>query len=226
MEVTTLILLSGAAFVGPRGQGSWNFIASSSGENYSWTSPSPVDPTAGNYEMLYTVTGAEVMVSYIGIGFGPFDVMDMIPEDAIETWRASQGPAPLDFGWITVVTPDDQEPPSLEYDWMVEIDAKGFVTYRMENLFFGEADYNLGWPWGWVTVQIESGSIEGNLSIQSVINPCYADINGDSMVDVVDLLEVIGNWGYCLNCPADINRDDAIDVTDLLDLVGSWGPCP
>jgi hypothetical protein len=226
MEVTTLILLSGAAFVGPRGQGSWNFIASSSGENYSWTSPSPVDPTAGNYEMLYTVTGAEVMVSYIGIGFGPFDVMDMIPEDAIETWRASQGPAPLDFGWITVVTPDDQEPPSLEYDWMVEIDAKGFVTYRMENLFFGEADYDLGWPWGWVTVQIESGSIEGNLSIQSVLNPCYADINGDSMVDVVDLLEVIGNWGYCLNCPADINRDDLIDVTDLLDLVGSWGPCP
>ncbi|MBC8309528.1 MAG: hypothetical protein H8E83_03320 [Planctomycetes bacterium] len=225
MEIMTVVLLSGAALVGPRGQGSWNFTATSSGENFSWTSPTSVDPSGGDYEMLYTVTGAQALVSYIGIEFGPYDAMDMIPEDAIETWRASQGPAPLDFGWITVVS-DDQEPPSLKYDWIVEIDAKGYVTYKMENIFLGEIEYNLGYPWGWVTVQIESGSIQGNLSIQSVINPCYEDINGDSMVDVIDLLEVIGNWGYCLNCPADINRDDVIDVTDLLDLVGSWGPCP
>ena len=152
--------------------------------------------------------------------------MDMIPPDAIETWRASQGPAPLDFGWTTVITPEDQTPPSLAYDWIVEIDAQGFVTYRMENLFLGQADYDLGWPWGWVTVNIESGTIDGTVAIQSVLNPCYADINGDSMVDVIDLLEVIGNWGYCLDCPADVNRDAYIDVTDLLELVGTWGPCP
>ena len=69
MEITTLILLSGAAFVGPRGQGSWNFTATSSGENYSWTSPEPVDPSGGDYEMLYTVTGASATVSYAGYDF-------------------------------------------------------------------------------------------------------------------------------------------------------------
>ncbi len=226
MELTTIVLLSGMALVGPRGQGSWDFTASSSGENYSWTSPTTVNPAIDNYEMLYTVLGARVMVTYIGISFGPIDVMEMIPPDVIETWRASQGPAPLDFGWIQVVTPEDQEPPSFSYDWIVEIDAKGYVTYRMENLYLGQADYDLGWPWGTVTVNIESGSIDGSLAIQSVINPCYADITGDSIVDVSDLLEVIAAWGFCINCPPDINRDDLVDISDLLEIVASWGHCP
>jgi len=226
MELATIVLLSGMALVGPRGQGSWDFTASSSGENYIWTSPTPIGPTADIYEMLYTVNGARVMVSYIGIPFGPYDVLDMVPPDAIETWRASQGPAPLDFGWTPVVTPEDQSPPTLSYDWIVEMDAKGYVTYRMENLFLGQADYDLGWPWGTVTVNIETGYIDGTLSIQSVINPCYADITGDSVVDVSDLLEVIGAWGYCLSCPPDVNRDSLVDVTDLLEIVAAWGPCP
>jgi len=226
MTFISTFLLTGLTLIGPPDEGTWSFIGTSSGDNVLWTSPSPITAIGDNYEMLYTINAATVMVSYIGITFGPIDVIDMLPEDVIETWRATTGPAPLDFGWIEVVAPADQDPPAIAFDWIVEIDAKGYVSYRMENLFLGQSDYDLGWPWGSVTVNVESGTIDSTLSIQSVAPPCYADINGDTVVDVVDLLEAIGSWGYCFECPADINQDALVDVTDLLAIVAAWGQCP
>ncbi len=226
MSITSILISSIFTLVGPPNQDMWSFSATSSGSDFSWTAPSPINPNGDDYEMLYTITGATVMVSYIGIQFGPIDVMDMVTEDVIDTWRAAQGPAPVDFGWISVVFPVGQNPPSMSYDWLVEIDTKGNTTFQMENLYLGISEYDLGWPWGTVSVNLESGTITADLGIASVTPPCYADINNDTVVDVVDLLEIIGNWGYCHECMADINRDSLVDVTDLLELVGSWGSCP
>jgi hypothetical protein len=56
---------------------------------------------------------------------------------------------------------------------------------------------------------------------------CYADINGDWTIDVLDLLQVISDWGPCGNsCPADIDGNGAVDVLDLLEVIANWGPCP
>ena len=226
MDFISIVLLSGSALIGPPDQDMWTFAATSSGENFSWTSPNPITATGTDYEMLYTITEATVMVSYIGIEFGPNDVMDMITEDLINTWRSSPGPAPLDFGWIHISAPANQDPPALSFDWRVELDGKGNVIYRMENLFFGQSEYDLGWPWGSVLVNLESGTIVADLGVASVDTPCYADITQDGIVDVSDILEVISGWGYCLDCPADINQDDLINIIDLLEIVSSWGPCP
>lgn len=53
-----------------------------------------------------------------------------------------------------------------------------------------------------------------------------ADINGDSVVNVLDLLEVIGAWGDCSAppelCPADINGDGTVNVLDLLLVISNW----
>jgi|RhiMethySRZTD1v2_1073278.scaffolds.fasta_scaffold00709_14 hypothetical protein len=82
------------------------------------------------------------------------------------------------------------------------------------------------------------------------IAPCWGDITHDLSVNVVDLLEVITNWGPCVGapptgnnspgaedggpppvvyCAADIappaNPDGMIDVNDLLLVVSGWGPC-
>jgi len=54
---------------------------------------------------------------------------------------------------------------------------------------------------------------------------CPADINGDGMVDVLDLLAVLAAWGDCPGCPEDITGDDVVDVLDLLEVLGAWGPC-
>jgi len=69
------------------------------------------------------------------------------------------------------------------------------------------------------------------------IDPCPADIvpppSGDLIVNVADLLAVIGAWGACGNpnaCPADIAPaplgDDVVNVQDLLAVIGAWGACP
>lgn len=58
---------------------------------------------------------------------------------------------------------------------------------------------------------------------------CDADFNNDDVVDTVDLLALLGNWGPCpespATCPWDLDDDDVVGVTDLLSLLGSWGPC-
>ena len=64
----------------------------------------------------------------------------------------------------------------------------------------------------------------------SILDPpaedCAGDINGDDMVNVIDLLAVINAWGICDGCNADINEDGSVNVTDLLAIVDSWGVCP
>ncbi len=56
---------------------------------------------------------------------------------------------------------------------------------------------------------------------------CPADLNGDGIVDVPDLLLLLGNWGPCFTpCPSDLNGDGAVNVSDFLQLLAAWGPCP
>jgi hypothetical protein len=60
----------------------------------------------------------------------------------------------------------------------------------------------------------------GQLTVDGPGDPCEneeecdGDINGDSMVNVDDLLLLIGSWG------------DPYSVDDLLLLIGAWGECP
>ncbi len=58
------------------------------------------------------------------------------------------------------------------------------------------------------------------------ITPCAADVNGDSVVNVADLLAVITNWGATGGNPADVNGDSVVNVADLLMVIQTWGACP
>jgi hypothetical protein len=51
-----------------------------------------------------------------------------------------------------------------------------------------------------------------------------ADVNGDGVVDVLDLVEVITNWGPCPPgpCDADIDGDGVVSVTDLTAVILGW----
>jgi hypothetical protein len=54
-----------------------------------------------------------------------------------------------------------------------------------------------------------------------------ADINGDGVVNVDDLLAVISAWGPCPAAPppclADINLNGVVNVDDLLMVITNWG---
>jgi hypothetical protein len=53
-----------------------------------------------------------------------------------------------------------------------------------------------------------------------------ADVNGDGMVDVLDLIQVILDWGPCpdppLTCPADVDGNGVVDVLDLVAVILGW----
>jgi hypothetical protein len=61
---------------------------------------------------------------------------------------------------------------------------------------------------------------------QMLANAPSADLNGDGVVDVADLLILFDNWGQCQNCndcPADFNNDCVVNVADLLFMFDNWG---
>lgn len=56
---------------------------------------------------------------------------------------------------------------------------------------------------------------------------CAADFNEDGLINVVDMLAVLSNWGDCAPpCPHDLDDDGTVGVLDLLALLSQWGPCP
>ena len=68
----------------------------------------------------------------------------------------------------------------------------------------------------------------GDLVVTNEHDPCPGDVNGDFVIDVTDLLIVIGNWGPCNpgGCPGDIDNNGVVNVLDLLGVISLWGdPC-
>jgi hypothetical protein len=55
---------------------------------------------------------------------------------------------------------------------------------------------------------------------------CPADLDGSSIVDINDLLELLSQWGPCPGCAADFDGSGTVDISDLLDLLAAWGACP
>lgn len=54
---------------------------------------------------------------------------------------------------------------------------------------------------------------------------CEGDLNNDGVVNVSDLLQLLGVWGPCTDCVEDITGDGVVDVSDLLLLLSNWGEC-
>ena len=62
------------------------------------------------------------------------------------------------------------------------------------------------------------------------------DTWGDDVVDLADMLGVLGHWGRCPYGPCRWDNapehddgtwgDGVVDMRDLLGVVGDWGPCP
>jgi len=61
----------------------------------------------------------------------------------------------------------------------------------------------------------------------SVTGGIDGDVNGDGVVNVEDLLQLLTAWGPCpdppAQCPEDINGDGAVNTADLLILLANWG---
>jgi hypothetical protein len=55
--------------------------------------------------------------------------------------------------------------------------------------------------------------------------PCDCADGGDRVVNVVDFLALIGEWGGSGACDCADGGDGVVNVVDFLALIGVWGPC-
>ncbi len=84
------------------------------------------------------------------------------------------------------------------------------------------AEYNSGYCAMWQDKR--DGNIDLYMRNYLVTSPCPADITGDGVVDVLDLLAVLSAWGAG-GGDEDITGDGLVDVLDLLEVLSAWGPC-
>jgi hypothetical protein len=73
--------------------------------------------------------------------------------------------------------------------------------------------------------------VAGELAVDSTVRwttcpELPGDVNGDGVVDTVDLLALLAAWGDCPDppeeCPADFDGDDTVGTADLLLLLANW----
>ena len=54
---------------------------------------------------------------------------------------------------------------------------------------------------------------------------CRYDLSGDGIIDVVDLLELLGAWSTDPGGPPDFDGNGEVGIEDFLELLGNWGGC-
>ena len=223
MSIVVIGLVQAAATAGVD-FGSWSVDFSTTGQDVNWVSPDGVRTDGGTYDVRFEIESIDVVVSYIGLEFGPIDVTDQLGSDAVQESTAD-GPCPVDFGSTTVREPPAPDPVTIAFDVQLQINAQGRAVYNMTNIVLGTATYDLGWPFGEVTVNLEEVSISGQFDVEVIGSDCLADIDGSGIVGVDDLLAVIGDWGSCSGCSTDLNGDGTVGVDELLEVIAAWGIC-
>lgn len=135
--------------------------------------------------------------------------------------------------------------------FVVEWSSNGSAWYELESVGPSGSEVNGGWVHvsfsvndfaGDITqVQLRFTASDEGADTQSVVeagvdaimvsavdcddvNPCPADVNGDGVVNINDLLGAIADWGLS-DSPADLNGDGTVNIADLLAMIGAWGAC-
>ena len=104
----------------------------------------------------------------------------------------------------------------------VEVPSGEFYLGVATGLGFGDREV-----FGWVRMKSEAGVLEMVRNViaydcDGIIVGSPADVTGDGVFDVDDLLAVLAGWGVCPGCPADLDGSGAVDVDDLLAVLEHW----
>lgn len=225
---TAMIAALSCAVVAPAGDDavSWSFSGETSGEDVFWVSPDSIDPNASSYEAVFELTDLRVIVSYLSIPFGPFSVLDEIPEEFRISEGTYPGPAPFVLVDEELTAPLPPDPAAVSAHVRVELDGDGFGRLAMTDVFLGTFEVDLGPPFGTVTTQLETILFGGTIDVVALGPPCNADCSNppDGLVNVSDLLAVLDAWGT-KGGPCDVDHDGIVAVGDVLAVLGAWGPC-
>lgn len=221
--MTILGALLSLATAAAAGTTTWDFDLETSGEDVFYTSPTAVCNTAPQYDAAYEITLVEVMVSYLGIPFGPFDVTEEIPPEDRSGGGTYAGPPPFVIRDDYLRYPDPPEPITLAADLLILVDADGHGQVAATNIVLGTAVYDLGWPLGEVEVQLESVHVVGTVWVTPLVP---GDLDRDGDVDLSDLATLLGHYGTLSGATyedGDLDGDGDVDLSDLAELLGNYG---
>jgi hypothetical protein len=188
----------------------WSFDEETEGEDILWSSPTSVDPNADLYRGSWELTGVWVTVDLFGQPV-VFEVTEEIPPEYRLGTELVGGPAPIVLFDDRVVAPEPPEDPAIEADIEIGLDESGFGYVNARNIVLGTFDTGI------FVVDIIALRVAGTVTIKA--DP--ADINNDDVVDVTDLLLLLGAWGTD-DADADIDGNGIVDVADLLLLLSAW----
>lgn len=201
----------------------WNFELATSGQDVFYTSPTAVCPGADEYQADYILDYIEVTVSYIGITFGPFEITDQIPPELRSGSVLGPGPAPVVFVDQAIAAPPPPDPVAVAGTLRIELDGSGFGHASFTDVTLGTTTINLGFPFGTVTVQIESLLAAGSVTVTELIT---GDVDGDLDVDLSDLTVLLAAYGTlsgATRADGDFDGDGDVDLTDLATLISNFG---
>jgi hypothetical protein len=188
----------------------------------------PEEMDAGNSEFRYmndwTCDGP-------GPYFGPiteFTSADVIAAAGPRIPDAASAPKHFRAAWCMIHLPGDP-PDEVELDKAAAILNQATYDYMFSTLGRGSIDHTIFDDCNCNTVpdadDIASGtSADANEDgvPDECQTPCPADLSGDGVVDVNDLVLLFGGWG---TSKSDVTGDGATDQLDLIALLTAWGPC-
>ncbi len=99
-----------------------------------------------------------------------------------------------------------------------------FILDNEEDVVFQYPDSTSGFEIEGLALVSSAGPLaDGTLHSLTVTHyPESEDVNADTIVDVVDLLQVVSAMGDCIGCEEDIDGDGTVDVSDLLLVINAW----
>ncbi|MCH2139444.1 MAG: autotransporter adhesin family protein [Phycisphaerales bacterium] len=102
--------------------------------------------------------------------------------------------------------------------------ADGEETIYVKHLVIeAGATLNTGTRTLWYETVENLGTVIGEIDV--IKDPCPGDSDGNGVVNIDDLLTVIGNFACQGECDGDVDDNGSVDIDDLLMVIGNFGAC-
>jgi hypothetical protein len=152
----------------------------------------------------------------------PFEPIVSPPSYAPDDLLSAFDGMPSEGIWtVTVITHDPGSSPVDQFnDWGL------FIIRAAEPVGICDCNGN-GVPDDQDIADGTSLDADGN-GIPDECEAAPGDLDGNGVVDIADLLDLLAAWGACPApcppaCSADLDEDCAVGITDVLVLLGNWG---
>lgn len=113
-------------------------------------------------------------------------------------------------------------------EWTEEIANSLHSQRKTKGSSFFSDDFSYQWEDGILTSQsafVWTAGLRG-LRVASAVpgSTCLADLDGDTVVGILDFLDLLAAWGT--PGPGDIDCDGTVGIVDFLAMLSVWGSCP